>query len=634
MMSAASSSPVLADKPPTSVSCAPLKIALGSKPDIANACQRLQHESNRTVNIMLEAAKPAARRNVTLPTRLQESSQRRPTEAAAEDTSVETLFSHPNAKVVSFVAPGSAQPSSSSGSNEGTLAWTNRHEIVRHLGTTVQIPLLPRSQCWCVDGISKYAMRNRTEIYRIELPVDTDSDKQLVQQFQRVLRRIMQYEKTPCPFKRSLDGSVDIAEDEIDEEPLEKMSLAEVPFLERKPKRWELDREWRLRGSPRQSSMVVARPRAPATPRVAGETMSNSSESICEEATETPGDSELDANATDVDVQTPALLERHGPRVEDGTEAEQILDHEAPQAVAVPCLTLDVVSDSMSSQDVASVPHPRAVTAPARLLIVEPNTSTTSDSSSVPTSSQSTRTPSATSSNASYHTAIEHYPAPPLTPPITEPDCPRTPDQAQFVRRLRSSSSLSFYHAPETAERPDTPPTSVSSAEPTTPIRSNASTVSSHKRSQSSQDQSQYESPRTPVRQVRTTLLQTPTVSSPSADLTSSLVSKTCAILMSPPSSLVAVMLRIAARIANSALAGSENRRYSHFGRPKLPGRWRDSDEDTEGDASSHGEDDWAHVSIDDTSESEDDYGVPLGNDEHVRSTRTRLGQGRGWELD
>ena len=70
-------------------------------------------------------------------------------------------------------------------------------------GNVVQ-PMLPKSQCWCVDGVSKFVMRIRgMSFYRIELPCETSDDKIQVDLLKSVLENVLQYEKTSCPFKRS-----------------------------------------------------------------------------------------------------------------------------------------------------------------------------------------------------------------------------------------------------------------------------------------------------------------------------------------------------------------------------------------------------------------------------------------------
>ena len=77
----------------------------------------------------------------------------------------------------------------------GSVAFLNS-------GKTVH-PILPKSQCWCVDGKTKFALRIRGDnYYRIELPSENDTDQRAANDFKIVLAKILQYESTPCPFKR------------------------------------------------------------------------------------------------------------------------------------------------------------------------------------------------------------------------------------------------------------------------------------------------------------------------------------------------------------------------------------------------------------------------------------------------
>ena len=65
-------------------------------------------------------------------------------------------------------------------------------------------PILPKSQCWCVDGETKFVLRIRqNNYYRIELPNDCSDDLQVADSFRVTLDKVLQYEKTPCPFERA-----------------------------------------------------------------------------------------------------------------------------------------------------------------------------------------------------------------------------------------------------------------------------------------------------------------------------------------------------------------------------------------------------------------------------------------------
>lgn len=66
--------------------------------------------------------------------------------------------------------------------------------------------ILPRSNCWCVDGVSKFAMRVLTDTYyRIELPGETEEELAQVEEFKATLKKVLFYERTACPFARTFE---------------------------------------------------------------------------------------------------------------------------------------------------------------------------------------------------------------------------------------------------------------------------------------------------------------------------------------------------------------------------------------------------------------------------------------------
>ncbi|KAJ5668218.1 uncharacterized protein N7477_006788 [Penicillium maclennaniae] len=72
--------------------------------------------------------------------------------------------------------------------------------------------ILKNSQCWCVDGVSKFVLRIRPlTYYRIELPYDSKEEKESVEELKILLPTVLRYEVTPCPFKRAF--TVEIPED-------------------------------------------------------------------------------------------------------------------------------------------------------------------------------------------------------------------------------------------------------------------------------------------------------------------------------------------------------------------------------------------------------------------------------------
>ncbi|KAI9037276.1 uncharacterized protein KD926_000638 [Aspergillus affinis] len=164
------------------------------------------------------------RRSATLPTKLNPRNRRT---SNSFKPSENDLFFHPSAKVVHFAPRALAPiPSSTAPSDfdypvdtvetlpwrsptERTVAFAplrleNVHGLTVFLkcGSVVHA-ILKNSQCWCVDGGPTFVLRIRPlTYYRIELPNETDEDRELVTGMKEALPQILRYEVTPCPFKR------------------------------------------------------------------------------------------------------------------------------------------------------------------------------------------------------------------------------------------------------------------------------------------------------------------------------------------------------------------------------------------------------------------------------------------------
>jgi hypothetical protein len=137
---------------------------------------------------------------------------------AAKD--VETLYVHPNANVVKFTTssrPSSSGSNPSPGKAQPTLSWTSPTERTMAVGPLeiYRVPgsvsflrsgsllqaLMPKHNCWCVDGVSKFALKIFPDTYyRIELPVETEEDLEAVEEFRVVLKKVLYFERTPSPF--------------------------------------------------------------------------------------------------------------------------------------------------------------------------------------------------------------------------------------------------------------------------------------------------------------------------------------------------------------------------------------------------------------------------------------------------
>ncbi|KAK4498159.1 hypothetical protein PRZ48_010815 [Zasmidium cellare] len=178
--------------------------------------------------------KVALNRSFTLPAKVATSSRTNPSAEIGAAEGIETLYVHPNGKVIKFTSAGASRPGSSAGTpspssgNNGKLPWATLTEqtlaagpleIYRvpgsvsflHSGALLHA-ILPRSNCWCVDGVSKFAMRVLPDTYyRIELPGDTPEDLEKAEECKETLKKVLHYERTPCPFARTF--TVDIPEE-------------------------------------------------------------------------------------------------------------------------------------------------------------------------------------------------------------------------------------------------------------------------------------------------------------------------------------------------------------------------------------------------------------------------------------
>ncbi|TDZ51599.1 hypothetical protein CTRI78_v007561 [Colletotrichum trifolii] len=138
---------------------------------------------------------------------------------------VETLYNHPNVKIVAFTATSRGRarsPGRGPADEPGTLSATSQLErtiaigpfrIYRtgsvaflNCGSALQ-PMLPKSQCWALEeDSSKFVLQiRRPNYWRIEIPVTNPTEQELAASFKGVLGQILQFEKTECPFKRSFN---------------------------------------------------------------------------------------------------------------------------------------------------------------------------------------------------------------------------------------------------------------------------------------------------------------------------------------------------------------------------------------------------------------------------------------------
>ncbi|KAK3710937.1 hypothetical protein LTR37_009958 [Vermiconidia calcicola] len=593
----------------------------------------------------------ALNRSFTVPPRLSTPTKRANATAeigAAEG--IETLYIHPNANIIKFTT--SSRPSSSASaspgrpqSSSGTLSWASPTErtlaagpmeIYRvpgsvsflHSGALLHA-ILPRSQCWCVDGVSKFAFRVLPDTYyRIELPGESEQDRQEVEKLKVTLQKVLFYERTPCPFARTF--SVQVPE------------LPEVRKKRRKSsgpaKKWKLDRaySWKPEGwVPPQRGGEHSRS-ASTTGSSAGSEEESDSASLREQSggNKTPieegesGASELADQVRELGVVTPSRP-RTLPTARTVSAPSQLalqsplpsrlrsrVDVDGTVEVSDPVEAASEGSEAPRSRTLQAIPTDMPPSPPdssAGLDYIEPQTQA---GDGVPND----RISDSEDSNESQHQFIAGGSAPASDAmrasrlDLSGESKHATVDELVPSQSLdsRSDPFTNDAHSPQAEAATNLDPAiplqpqtnSSDSSRPTTPTnedpyaaiqarilarRSIGGTTSFHPTHTS------------PTRQSTSSTSSTATISSTVSRhqqqaFTTAMVQKAYSVFLGPPAHLVAIMLRIAARFANGAF-GVNSVFYveSPADSPRrVPGSYHLEGEDEE-------EEDW-----------EDDFGVPL----------------------
>lgn len=427
--------------------------------------------------------------------------------------------------------------------------------------------------------------------YRIELPWDTEEDKEKVEELKVVLDKVLQYEKTTCPFQRGFH--VDLPE------------LPQTPVRKRprkppeKAKRWiPTDRDW----VPEDSS------------KAALDGSDTSSVSIYE-------DDDRES------IMTSSTLEEHAERL----EAPETNKEASPQYSGV-------------LQRAKSFTASRSITAPQLAYRPPWSLPTETVKSDREPTGTATETVSLSSSKESFY-SLEKTPSRSPTPPFVDATSlmegnpwahnedkngKHTEENGETVwtrgRHRRQTSEITVTahsrdaseenlpvlptghgHVGRSLSAPSTPPLMSDSDDsfepPLLDVPTPPDTIRLRKLTGASQRRAFSPMP-------RPSNLFSPPLQAPRKQLTAALVQKTCALLLGPPAHLVALMLRIAAKVANGAF-GFNTYRIPRDGE-RIPCSWESS-----GD-----EDEW----------SEDDYGIPLGSLEASALRGRNLGP--AWEVD
>ncbi|KAI8938949.1 hypothetical protein NX059_004801 [Plenodomus lindquistii] len=542
------------------------------------------------------------RRSFTLPARANRPPPAPP--SAGTGDGIETLFICNSSKIVSFTA--AATPAASHVTPRAT--WTTPTERTLAVGvlriyrvTTSNVSFLnsgnllhtifPRSQCWCVDGQSIFVLRIRQDsYYRIELPFESDGDKDKTSQFKTVLAQVLQYERTQCPFARGFEVHVP-----------DRPRTPPRKTLRRKPsqqaKKWMFDKTWVPESASRPSTPDVAgsdrgtaasydddedrssittdtsdavTDRMPTVADIAPSTSVLRRPSVAERASIFQG-----FRSRSRSVTAPNKSQRSGsvislgripesPALPKANEAEKpILERQVSEAASL-------VSSvgSFYSVDDASDRNPSTPFWDAEADLLNPWMSN-SPKRNDEIRGRSTHRRQISQITVRAQSALGNIPSAPATPTVA------------FDSSVVSRSEMHLFPAPST-------PPLVSDSDddsielpaldaPTPPnaIRMKRLTGASQRRAFSPMPQAQN--------------LFRPPQQKLGRNFTSALVRKTCELVLGPPSHLVSVMLRIAASISH----GFGFSTYRVRPAEKIPCSW-ESDDDA----------DW---------QEEDDFGIPLG---------------------
>lgn len=180
---------------------------------------------------------------------------------------VETLYTHPSVKIISFTSNqrtsfATGLPSKDdvdlppSSRLERTIA-VGPFRIYRAPGSVAFLncgsalqPILPKSQCWCLDeDNSRFVLQiRRPQYWRIELPVTDPADEERALILRDVLDKVLQFEKTRCPFQRTFE-----------------VDLPDEPITPVKKKAWTAEGK-NLIQSPFQSQEIRSSASPPAVP--------------------------------------------------------------------------------------------------------------------------------------------------------------------------------------------------------------------------------------------------------------------------------------------------------------------------------------------------------------------------------
>ncbi|KAL9613067.1 MAG: hypothetical protein Q9167_002366 [Letrouitia subvulpina] len=579
---------------------------------------------------------PSIRRSFTLPDKLNSSPKFSPSPSPSTGVAgaIDTLYTHHAARIVFFslMVEGPRRHSSVEQGHSaqekdpiGTLPWAsltertiaagplrfyraNESAAFLHSGATLR-PILPKSRCWCVDGESKFVLRagGRNDYYRIELPNSSADDRLKVEELKTTLAKILQYETTPCPFKRGFT-----------------VDLPEAPKTRKRP--------WKPRERPQPAPTSDGSP----TPNRAHRLWEKPDQGMMLESSEYPSpDEDQEEFEEQPEDTTDSMPESNVGSSEPGHDSETAEDLDLTPKDVTQTAKGKVDSYKTPTRPI-SMSNGRAMTAPPQL-----NLRTVPLSNAAEASASSERvsedTESLSSSMDSFHSF--HSPISPLLP---SPTLPMLSSSLGLDKETSLSVNRARSHKRDDSEMTitaddheiwglsPTPTAGNVEVDTTSPVDPQTPTLVSDTTSQSVSPEAITPSP-TQLRHRKNTRRQRSYSPLPSPTnlcapgsgltghhhLTTAILQKTCSLLMGPPAQLVALMLNIAAKIASGTYRGFSFG-YGEAGQ-RIPCSWDFSDTDD----SLYNEDGLE----------EDDYGVSLRNSPTAKS-RSVEEVNKSWEID
>ena len=653
----------------------------------------------------------AMTRSFTVPPKLTVSTRNTPNPEIGAADGIETLYVHPSASIIKFNT-GASRPSSSSGSplvrhgdNSGTLPWSyptestvavGPMEIYRvpgsvsflHSGALLHA-ILPRSQCWCVDGVSKFAFRVLPETYyRIELPGETAEDLELVEALKLTFKKVLFYERTACPFARGFTVDLPVVEEvkvkkrnSVREGPAKKWKLQKAYSW--KPEGWEEDE------TNRQPTRSESRPgsgdRSEASDGQEDEEEDGPSDESREESQEddrTAGSTHLKLRPRALDsmrsVTAPSQMQAQSStpsRVRSRVQAVENVDraHKAEKvrfSVEIERRS-SVRAKRPSTAPVALPPSPPDSSLGPDLLasddvtVLEEETEVQANEASEEEEANDLETPSTelgleetvlplkadehsivgneSSTGTEADEASTRSNSQPRTPPgeTEQPERELRDDVVQYdedsLPRELAEVSLSDDQQHEAVRSEPNPPTATISAsdDPYAAIQARIQA----RRSIGGTTTSFHPVSKSPTRKETSSTASSVSLASQRSNksgraqvqrhhsITATLVNKAFAVFLGPPAHLVTMMLRIAARFSSGAF-GSHSMFFveSPIGSPRrVPGSFYLEDEEDRGWKSEEEEE------VEDWDE--DDFGVPLRSPVRISGMRERARRA-GWEME